>query len=98
MMTKTSKLDFVTLLIMPVQRIPRYVLLLQDLKSKTPEQHPDLELLKAAIASMEAAASGINLAKRDAEMTARATALKKAVQGYPGVCLSSTPFEFGLWA
>eukprot|EP01087_Luapelamoeba_hula_P017457 TRINITY_DN5505_c0_g1_i1.p1 TRINITY_DN5505_c0_g1~~TRINITY_DN5505_c0_g1_i1.p1 ORF type:complete len:1317 (+),score=235.45 TRINITY_DN5505_c0_g1_i1:175-4125(+) len=35
-------------LIMPVQRIPRYRMLLQDLQSKTPTEHPDHPLLTEA--------------------------------------------------
>lgn len=36
-------------LIMPIQRIPRYILFLEDLKKKTPESHPDSKELANAI-------------------------------------------------
>ncbi len=36
-------------LIMPIQRIPRYILFLEDLKKKTPESHPDSRELANAI-------------------------------------------------
>lgn len=41
-----SNVNFEGLLIMPVQRIPRYSLLLQDLLKNTPEDHPDHQNLK----------------------------------------------------
>jgi len=39
----SSKLELLGLLIQPVQRIPRYKLLLEDLKKHTPEDHPDYQ-------------------------------------------------------
>ena len=36
------------LLIQPIQRIPRYILLLNELERKTPDNHPDKENLKRA--------------------------------------------------
>lgn len=86
-MTKSNKLDFVTLLIMPVQRIPRYVLLLNDLRNKTQKTHKDYEPLSRAIAEMEAVASFINSSKKDSDLNNRALALSKAIQGYDGVRL-----------
>lgn len=35
-----------SIIIMPIQRIPRYKLLLEDLLKRTPESHPDNNLLK----------------------------------------------------
>ena len=37
-----------SLLIMPIQRIPRYKLLLVELIRQTPSDHPDLEQLNKA--------------------------------------------------
>jgi len=56
-----------TLLIMPVQRVPRYMLLLRELISKTPETHPDYTLLKKAYDFISDVASSINEAKRRVE-------------------------------
>eukprot|EP01128_Nolandella_sp_AFSM9_P012250 TRINITY_DN909_c0_g1_i1.p1 TRINITY_DN909_c0_g1~~TRINITY_DN909_c0_g1_i1.p1 ORF type:complete len:1312 (+),score=310.70 TRINITY_DN909_c0_g1_i1:295-3936(+) len=55
------------LLIMPVQRIPRYSLLLSDLVSKTPGDHPDNALLKAALAKVEEVARHVNEEVRRSE-------------------------------
>jgi hypothetical protein len=42
-----------SLLIQPVQRIPRYILLIGELHRKTPDDHPDKQNLADAIAAME---------------------------------------------
>jgi hypothetical protein len=39
-------------LIMPIQRIPRYKLLLEDMVRHTPQEHPDHNLLKQALAKV----------------------------------------------
>ena len=47
-------------LIMPVQRVPRYKMLLQELLKRTPEGHRDLETLPDAVAEVDKAAHKIN--------------------------------------
>lgn len=54
-------------LITPVQRIPRYALLLRDLLASTPETHPDHSLLTEAIAKISDVANEINSHIRQAE-------------------------------
>ncbi|KAF0287667.1 Rho guanine nucleotide exchange factor 17 [Amphibalanus amphitrite] len=54
------KLSFTHLLIMPVQRIPRYELLLKQLVAHTPADHPDLEPLRSALAEVHLLATRIN--------------------------------------
>ena len=54
-------------LIMPVQRIPRYCLLLRDLLSKTPKEHNDHAALQSAMIKMEEMAKAVNEAIRQAE-------------------------------
>ena len=44
-----KKLKLESLLIQPIQRVPRYILLLSDLLRNTPEDHPDRELIDRAI-------------------------------------------------
>ena len=56
-----------TLLIMPVQRVPRYSLLLRELIAKTPSTHPDLPSLHKAADFVNGAAQSINKAMRAAE-------------------------------
>eukprot|EP01130_Rhizamoeba_saxonica_P003670 TRINITY_DN1529_c0_g1_i1.p1 TRINITY_DN1529_c0_g1~~TRINITY_DN1529_c0_g1_i1.p1 ORF type:complete len:895 (-),score=222.87 TRINITY_DN1529_c0_g1_i1:23-2671(-) len=54
-------------LIMPVQRIPRYVLLLMDLIKATDENHPDYPLLKSALDIIKHQADAIDEAVFEAE-------------------------------
>jgi hypothetical protein len=46
--------DFLSVYVAPVQRYPRYVLLLRDLLKTTPDFHPDRPFLAAALSGMEA--------------------------------------------
>jgi hypothetical protein len=55
-----GKLDLFSLLIMPVQRVPRYVLLLRELIKHSPKSHPDYANLTAAQAMMEEIGQRIN--------------------------------------
>jgi hypothetical protein len=56
-----------SLLIKPVQRLPRYVLLLRQLCDCTPPSHVDSASLAQALQKMQAIASELNEAKREAE-------------------------------
>ena len=49
-----------SLLIMPIQRIPRYRLLLEELRKKTPDAHPGYDSLMGALAQVNDAAVHIN--------------------------------------
>lgn len=60
-------LPVTSLLVTPVQRIPRYELLLKEIIKHTPEGHPDLENLKKALVSVKKYADDMNKAVRLAE-------------------------------
>jgi hypothetical protein len=53
-------LDLMSYLITPVQRVPRYVLLLTDLLRNTPESHPDFNKLSEALEMVKAVGQSIN--------------------------------------
>lgn len=53
-------LDLESFLIMPVQRIPRYILLLRDMLKHTDPAHPDYATLQQSIEVMSAVAKGVN--------------------------------------
>jgi hypothetical protein len=53
-------LDINDFLIMPVQRVPRYRLLLENLLKQTPEEHPDYSGLKDALTAVSDKAAEIN--------------------------------------
>lgn len=62
-----QQLDLMSLLIMPVQRIPRYILLLEQLMSKVGKDHPDFSKLSEALTALKEAASEINQKKKASE-------------------------------
>ncbi|KNC51263.1 uncharacterized protein AMSG_07266 [Thecamonas trahens ATCC 50062] len=55
--------DLSALLLTPIQRIPRYLLLLKDLVKRTPASHADARPLAAANAAVEAFAASLNEAR-----------------------------------
>lgn len=59
--------DLPTFLILPIQRVPRYILLVQELLKYTPPEHIDYNDLVAALVSLRDIADLINESKRDAE-------------------------------
>uniref|UniRef100_A0A7S4P642 DH domain-containing protein n=1 Tax=Paramoeba aestuarina TaxID=180227 RepID=A0A7S4P642_9EUKA len=59
------------LLIMPVQRVPRYNLLLSDFLKKTDPSHPDYQDIDLAIKAVEEAAAHMNQTMRKAEQMTR---------------------------
>ncbi|XP_061408611.1 rho guanine nucleotide exchange factor 17-like [Lethenteron reissneri] len=59
------------LMIKPVQRIPRYELLIKDLLKHTPEEHPDRPCLVEAQRGLPPLASRINQGRREAEEATR---------------------------
>jgi hypothetical protein len=76
-------LEISSFLILPVQRIPRYVLLLQDLFKHTPEGHPDYEDLKKALEKMQTVADYVNEKKREAENLNAVLAIWHRISGMP---------------
>ncbi len=53
-------MDFYSLLITPVQRIPRYTLLLKELLKHTPNSHPDYNDLALAYEKIMVTANVVN--------------------------------------
>lgn len=58
-------LNLFSLLIMPIQRPPRYVLLLKELQKFTPQDHPDYVPLAQALKKIESVSSYLNTRKRE---------------------------------
>lgn len=62
--TAAGKHDIASYLIVPIQRLPRYVLLLQDLISLTEETHIDYQHLCEALTSTKQVAEYVNEQKK----------------------------------
>ncbi|CAG8515628.1 8393_t:CDS:10 [Funneliformis caledonium] len=87
---KTGQCKGLTLqayLIMPVQRIPRYKLLLEDLLKKTVETHPDYLNLKKAYQVIENVATFVNETIRQHEMFITMLDIQKSLTGFDEVLL-----------
>ncbi|KAL6044463.1 MORN repeat protein [Balamuthia mandrillaris] len=74
-------LDLNALLITPVQRIPRYQLLLKELISFTEESHPDYANLKSALEQIKKIADEINDAVLRSDSTKEVHTLSKMIPG-----------------
>lgn len=75
----STKLGLEHLLIMPVQRIPRYLLLLGELKKETGTEHPDRAVLQKAIDLIESVANHINEQMKRLEVGSKALAYPELV-------------------
>eukprot|EP00727_Mastigamoeba_balamuthi_P007126 m51a1_g3033 putative pleckstrin domain-containing protein (710) ;mRNA; f:907717-911267 len=75
-------LTFGSFLIVPVQRIPRYLLLLRELVQYTDSDHPDAALLADAIKQMSSIADYINEKKRITDNQAKIEAVKRCWKKY----------------
>jgi len=70
-------------LILPVQRIPRYVLLLKYMSQHPPGIHPDFEAIHTALSNMERLVSAINLAKSVKDNKEKMMALQESIVDCP---------------
>jgi hypothetical protein len=66
-------------LIMPVQRIPRYVLLVTELIKNTILSHPDYTKLQSAVEGLKALADFINASKAESENSTKITAMRSKI-------------------
>lgn len=57
-------MDFLSFLILPVQRIPRYRMLLEDLFQNIPREHPDSAHVERALVEIKEVASYVNFQMR----------------------------------
>jgi len=74
-------LNLGALLITPVQRVPRYKLLLESLLNKTPRDHPDFEKLQEATVEINKVAHHINENIRQRENFQKMLSIQKALTG-----------------
>ncbi|XP_051580257.1 rho guanine nucleotide exchange factor 17-like isoform X2 [Myxocyprinus asiaticus] len=70
------------LMIKPVQRIPRYELLVKDLLKHTPEDHPDYSFLLDAQKNIKRLAERINTGRRSAEELERETRVMQEIEAH----------------
>ncbi|KAJ1982566.1 hypothetical protein H4R33_004999 [Dimargaris cristalligena] len=69
-------------LMLPIQRLPRYRLLLTDLARHTPGDHSDLPLVTKALGVIQEVAQFVNEMIRQHEMYTTMVSIQKALTGY----------------
>jgi len=80
---KQKNLHFESLLIEPIQRIPRYELLLKEMIRSTNETDPKHEMLSKALAKVHCVAEKLNERKREFERLARMSYIASRIHGLP---------------
>ncbi|GAM23362.1 hypothetical protein SAMD00019534_065370 [Acytostelium subglobosum LB1] len=71
-----------TLLITIVQRIPRYILLIQDMNSNTWHDHIDRDNLRAALKLIQSAAGEVNTSIKMAESQSKVLEIQRSLIGW----------------
>eukprot|EP00475_Leptophrys_vorax_P039926 TRINITY_DN7314_c0_g1_i2.p1 TRINITY_DN7314_c0_g1~~TRINITY_DN7314_c0_g1_i2.p1 ORF type:complete len:548 (-),score=137.87 TRINITY_DN7314_c0_g1_i2:28-1638(-) len=75
------KLPLTSYLIMPIQRVPRYELLLRELVKKTPKESDEYDALHQAYLRVQKVAQHINEIKRQVENAAKLFEIQNKIQG-----------------
>jgi hypothetical protein len=75
------------LLIMPVQRLPRYQLFIQELIKYTEPTHVDYSNLLAALEAIKSLNAGVNERKKDLDNRNKLLELQEAIIDAPMVCI-----------
>jgi len=80
---KSSYLNLESFLIMPVQRVPRYILLLKDLLKYTPERHKDFKSVPQALEMVKKHMDDINsgIDKEELDQAKRIQQIEKTIDG-----------------
>jgi hypothetical protein len=71
-------------MITPVQRIPRYLLLLKELIKSTPEVHSEYQDLQEALRIVEQSCHHVNNTKKDQDFSSSMLSLQSKITGFPG--------------
>jgi len=87
MTNANAKLDLTSLIITPVQRIPRYELLIKDLIKRTEKDHPDHNNLLDAHKEIRELNLYINEKKKEDENRKKILALQKEIQSTAPITL-----------
>ncbi|KAJ1657924.1 hypothetical protein IWQ61_002743 [Dispira simplex] len=76
-----NQLNLLGYLLLPVQRVPRYKLLLEQLLETTPRDHPDYPDLVRALEEVRDRADEINEKKRDQERNVKVIQIANQIRG-----------------
>lgn len=82
-----AMLDIPGYLIMPIQRVPRYFMLLERLLKHTWKEHRDYPDLEKSVNGLQAVAQSLNQKKRDFENIRSVTAFQGSIVGCPPIAM-----------
>jgi hypothetical protein len=80
---ETQGLSLFSYMIQPIQRIPRYILMLEDINKQLPKNDPDSAKLQEALIRTKKVAETLNEAKRVAEASAKAREIQEKLVDVP---------------
>eukprot|EP00026_Physarum_polycephalum_P001666 Phypoly_transcript_01668.p1 GENE.Phypoly_transcript_01668~~Phypoly_transcript_01668.p1 ORF type:complete len:434 (+),score=59.46 Phypoly_transcript_01668:1127-2428(+) len=80
---ETRGLSLFSYMIQPIQRIPRYILMLEDATKQLPKNDPDWINLRAALERTKKAVNTLNEAKRAAENAAKTREIQEKLVDVP---------------
>ena len=76
-----NRLNIESLLILPIQRMPRYKMLLEEIIKNTESDHPDLEQLQTALSQIAAVNDSINSKMKDFDAMKRVQNIENLFSG-----------------
>lgn len=80
-------MDLESLLIQPVQRIPQYNLLINDLFKSTHEEHPDYLMTKEALTTILELGNYVNEKKRESENIQKVVEIGNRLKGFSNLAM-----------
>jgi hypothetical protein len=85
----TGGLHLNSFLILPVQRPPRYMLLIQELVKHTPEDHPDSTNLKRASELVGSILDELNASKKRSDSQEKLSSIENSIDGWQQLPIES---------
>ena len=76
-----KNLDLMSYLIMPIQRLPRYEMLLREIDRQSPDDHPHKEAIQKGLAKIRDIAMELNEKKRVAEGMSEVLSIQSKIHG-----------------
>ena len=77
---------------MPIQRLPRYQILIDKLLKYTPPNHVDYQNLKKALAAIKTTNRAVNEKRRTTELRDKVLELSAAIHGVPNLVAAARTF------
>ncbi|KAJ5072920.1 faciogenital dysplasia protein [Anaeramoeba ignava] len=77
-----NRLELESLLIAPIQRLPRYVLFIEEIVKNTSKNHPDFKYFQQALVKIKEVADQVNIKKREQENLEQLLEIRPFIRGF----------------